>query len=173
MLTGRRLAERFALQVFGQIVGDVLDHLEAADALAAEKIHGVRVLLGEDGDEHVAGVHLLLAAALHVAHGPLQHPVEGHGLGRFAVTALHHRHAGLEEALQPLFQVLVVAAALVDDVAGQVVVEQPVEHVLHGDVFVTVALRFFDRLDQGQFQLFTQHDAYPQWGARTIQLLRG
>ena len=162
MLTGRRLAERLALQVFGQIVGDVLDHLEAADALAAEKIHGVRVLLGEDGDEHVAGVHLLLAAALHVTHRPLQHPVEGHGLRRFAFPALHHRHAGLEEALQPFLEILVVAAALVDDVAGQVVVQQAVEHVLHGDVLVTVALRFFNGLDQGQFQLFAQHDACPR-----------
>ena len=162
MLTGRRLAERLALQVFGQIVGDVLDHLEAADALAAKKIHGVRILFGEDGDEHVAGVHLLLAATLHVTHRPLQHPVEGHGLRRFAFPALHHRHAGLEEALQPFLEILVVAAALVDDVAGQVVVQQAVEHVLHGDVLVTVGLRFFDGLDQGQFQLFAQHDACPR-----------
>ena len=43
----------------------------------------MRLGLGEDRDEDVAAVDLLLAAALDVGDGPLQDAVEGDGLGRF------------------------------------------------------------------------------------------
>ena len=55
--------------------------------------------------------------------------------------------------------ILVIAAAFIDYVAGEIVMKQPIEHVLDGDVLMTMIFCFFDRFDQGKFQLFTQHIA--------------
>jgi len=64
-------------------VGDEVDHRHPPDADRTEEIDGVRFGLGEDRDEDIAAVDLLLAAALDVGDGPLQDAVEGDGLGRF------------------------------------------------------------------------------------------
>lgn len=42
-------------------MGDVLDDIEALDALIVQEVDRVRVHLAEDGHEHVAAIDLFLA----------------------------------------------------------------------------------------------------------------
>jgi hypothetical protein len=59
-------------------VGDEVDHVQAGDALLVQVVHGVRVLLAEDRDQHVGAGDFLLAVAggLHVHDGALDHALE-------------------------------------------------------------------------------------------------
>ena len=55
-----------------------VDHVETGHALLVQVVHGMRVLLAEDGHQHIRAHDLLLAVArrLHVHDGALNHPLE-------------------------------------------------------------------------------------------------
>jgi hypothetical protein len=122
--------------------------------------------LGEDGNQDVTGIHLFFAATLHMTHRSLQHPVKGDGLGRLTADLFHDRHPGFEKPFQTVLDIVIVAPTLVDDVTGKLVMEQTVEHMLDGNVFVVMILGFFDRLNQGEFQFSTQHNVIPRGRCR-------
>ena len=143
-------------------MGNVFHDLQPTNSFTPEKIDRVRVRLGEDGNQHIPGIDLFFPATLHMADRPLQNPVKGHRLRGLAVDFFGDRHPGFEKPFKTFFDVLVAAAAFVDNVPGEVVMQQPVEHVLNGDVLVTMGFRFFDRFNQGEFQFFTQHGVFPR-----------
>jgi hypothetical protein len=62
----------------GDAVGDEVDHVQPRHALLVQVVDGVRVLLAEDGDQHVGAGDFLLAVAsgLHVHDGALDHALE-------------------------------------------------------------------------------------------------
>ncbi len=106
-LRGGRLA------VLGDAVRDVVDDIQAADALLVEQVHRMGVLLGEQRHQHVESGHALLAGGLHVVNGALQHALEGQrGLhflvaGRFLVGMDVLR----DIVAQGLFQLVQIGAA--------------------------------------------------------------
>src|SRR5207249_539070 len=64
------------LRRLGDAVRNVVDDVEARDALLLEEIHRVRVLLAENGDQDVRSGDLLLARGLDVQDGALDHALE-------------------------------------------------------------------------------------------------
>ena len=55
---------------------DVINDVQACDALLLQKVDRVRVLLAKDGDQHVGAGDLLLTGGLHVEDGALHHALE-------------------------------------------------------------------------------------------------
>ncbi|CAM5370097.1 hypothetical protein RLIN73S_03885 [Rhodanobacter lindaniclasticus] len=93
---GRRLVADL-----GDAVRDVIDHVEPGDLLLVHEEHRMRILLAEDGDQHVGAGDLLAAGRLHVIDGALQHPLEPQGGLRVALVARRqHRHGLADDAGQ-------------------------------------------------------------------------
>ena len=66
----------------GDAVRDVVHHIETRHALLVQEIHGMRVLLAEDRDQHVGAGYFLLARGLDVQDRPLDDALETErGLG--------------------------------------------------------------------------------------------
>ncbi len=60
----------------GHAVGYVIDDVEARNILQVEEVNRLRLLLTENGNQHVAAGHFLLAARLHMENRALQHPLK-------------------------------------------------------------------------------------------------
>jgi hypothetical protein len=84
---GLLFAARTSPRRLGHAVGDVVDDVEARDVLLVEQVHRMALLLAEDRDQHVGDADFLLAARLHVEHGPLQHALEAQRRLHLAVLA--------------------------------------------------------------------------------------
>jgi hypothetical protein len=157
-------------------VGDEVDHVQAGHALLVQVVHGVRVLLAEDGHQHVGAGDFLLAVAggLHVHDGALDHALETQrGLGVHLVGAGHLRRVVLDEVGQRLAQVVDVGRAGAQHLGRAGVVQQGQQQVLHRDEFVAL----LPGLDEGHVQAdfkFLGNHAFPLpcWCA-LLELLRG
>ena len=86
-LGGRLFGIRFAFCAAAQAVRDELHHVQPLDILAAEQVNGMALLLAEDGHQHVDRADFLLAAGLHMEHGPLQHALKAQRGLHFALVA--------------------------------------------------------------------------------------
>jgi hypothetical protein len=85
LLTFRVIAMPWHL---GDAVGDVVDHIDAGNALLFEQEHGLAFLFAEDRHQHVGASHFALAGALHVENSTLQHTLEAQGWLGFAVLVV-------------------------------------------------------------------------------------
>ena len=90
LLAGMAQLARLVLVRHGHLadaVRDVVEHVEAGDALRGEQLGRVGLLLLEHRGEHVPGPHFIASGALHVQDGRLQHAPEGERLLGLAVAA--------------------------------------------------------------------------------------
>ncbi|MCY1379878.1 hypothetical protein D9M69_676390 [compost metagenome] len=90
-------------------MGDEVHHVQAGHALLVEVVHGVRVLLAEDGHQHVGAGDFLFAVAggLHMHDGALDHTLETQrGLRVHLVGAGHLWGVVLDEIRQGLAEVV-------------------------------------------------------------------
>ncbi len=84
---------------------------------------------------------------------PLQYPVKGDRLGRVTAGCRRDgRYFFRKKRLQPLFKGIHRTTAFTDDIGGEVVMQQAVEHVLHGDELVFVYLCLFNCFYQRCFK---------------------
>ncbi len=160
LLARRGLGLVFGLTGLRDPVRDEIDDVEPGHALLVQVVHGVRVLLAEDGDQHVGAGDFLLAVAgaLHVHDGALDHPLETERrLGvRFRVRRQDRGVVG-DEVLQVLAQILDVARARAQHFRGRRIVEQREQQVLDGDEFVSGLTGFYKRHVQADFELLGDH----------------
>jgi hypothetical protein len=110
-------------------VGDEVHHVQPRHALLVQVVDGVRILLAEDGHQHVGAGDFLLAAArgLHVHDGALDHALETQrGLGVDLFGAAHRGRVFLDEGGQALAQVVDVGGAGAQHLGGRRVVQQAI-----------------------------------------------
>jgi len=141
---------------------DVVHHVQARDTLLVQVVHRVRILLTEDGHQHIGAGDFLLAAAggLHVHDGALDDALEAQGGLR--VDLLGSTHGGrifLDEARQALAQIVDVGRAGAQHLGRRGVVQQCQEQVLHRDELVALLARFHERHVQADFQFLRNHAA--------------
>ena len=156
----RLVLARLLLLGLGDAVRDVVDHIQPGDALLMQVIDGVRILLAEDGDQHVGPRDLLLAVGggLHVHDGPLDDPLEAQrGLRVDLFGARPHRGVFLDEARQALAQLVDVGGAGPQHFGRRWVVEQRQQQVLDGDEFVALLPGLDKGHVQADFQLLGDH----------------
>jgi hypothetical protein len=161
--TLRRFAA--ALDGFGRIalldaVGNEIDHVQAGDALLVQVVHGVRVLLAEDRDQHVGAGDFLLAVAggLHMHDGALDHALETQGgLGVDIVGTRHLRRVVLDEVGERRPQVVDVGRACAQNLCGARVVQQSEQQMLHGDELVALLPGLDEGHVQADFQFLGNH----------------
>jgi hypothetical protein len=143
-------------------VGDVVDDVQARDALLVQVVHGMRILLAEDRHEHVGAGDFLLAAAggLHVHDRALDHALEAQRrLGVDLFGAAHGGRVLADEGGQALPQVLDVGRAGAQDLGRRGVVQQREQQVLDGDELVPLLTRLDKRHVQADFQFLRNHAA--------------
>ncbi len=138
-------------------VREVVEDVEARDALLLEQVDGVRVGRLEERGEDVAAVDLLLPRALGLEERVLDGALEGRGvLGQRVARSRHALHLLFEELLQLACERLGVAAAVADDLRGRAVVQQRVEEMFERHVLVAP----LDRLHRGEVQSLLQFFRY-------------
>ena len=144
----------------GDAVRDVVDHIQPGDALLVQVVDSVRVLLAEDGDQHIGTRDLLLAVGggLHVHDGALDDALEAQrGLGVDFFGAGDDRGVFLDEARQALAQLVDVGGAGAQHLGCRRVVEQRKQQVLHRDELVTLLSGLDKGHVQADFQFLGDH----------------
>jgi hypothetical protein len=148
LLGGGKLVLALARHL-GNAVRHVVHHVEAADVLLVQEIHGVRFLLAENGDQDIGAGDFLLAHALDVQHRALDHALETDGrLGVDLAARGELGHVFLEEGAQAAAQFLDVAAAGAQHARGGGIVEQRRQQMLHGDELMALFTRALERAVQ-------------------------
>jgi hypothetical protein len=137
---------------------DVVDDVQPRDALLLQEVHGVRVLLAEDGDQHVGAGDFLLAGTLHVQDGALDHALEAERGLRVDLAVGRDARRLLGDVLgQALAQLVHVGAAGPQDLRRRGVVEQGQQQVLDRDEFVALLARLDERHVKADFELLGDH----------------
>ncbi len=123
--------ERVVVTVLVDAVGDVVHDVEAGEPDLVHGLNGVRVRLGEDGDEDVLPLELVLPARLHVEGRAVEDALEAAGRVRLRLRATRQlRELLLQDLVEQVLQLLDVSTGLSHDARCLLVVQQGVEQVL-------------------------------------------
>jgi hypothetical protein len=96
----------------GNAVRDVVDDVQALDFLLVQEVHGMRILLAEDRDQHVGPGDFFATRGLHVIDSALQDALETQrGLGIALVAAGQHGHGFVDDRAQVLAEFVDVGTA--------------------------------------------------------------
>ena len=135
-------------------MGDEIDHVEARDLGAIQQVHGVALLLAEDGDEHVGDADFFLAGGLHVEHRALQHALEAQrGLHLAVFVVGQARRGAIEVLVERVLELVDVRAAGPQDLAHLRGIEDGQQQVLDRQEFVTRVTRLGKGVVQAEFEL--------------------
>ncbi|MCY1166207.1 hypothetical protein D9M73_61300 [compost metagenome] len=132
-------------------VRDEIHHVQARHALLVQVIHGVRVLLAKNGNQHIGASHFLftVAGGLHMHDGALDHALETQrGLRIHVIGARHLGGVVLDEVGQRLAQIINIGGAGAQHLGRTGVVQQGKQQVFHGNELVALLARF----DKGHVQ---------------------
>ncbi len=142
----------------GDAVRDVVHDVEARHALLVEEIYGVRVLLAENGDEHVRAGDFLLARGLHVQDRALDDALEAQRGLRvdFRGSRDRWRMRG-DEVPQGLSQFLDVGGAGAQHFRRGGVVQQREQQVLDGDELMPLLASLHESHVQADFEFLGDH----------------
>ncbi|MNN51562.1 hypothetical protein D3C81_1662050 [compost metagenome] len=146
--------------VLADAVADEIDHVQARHALLLQVVDRVRILLAENGDQHVGTCHFLLAvgSGLDVHDRALDHALEAErGLGIDLVGPRHHRRVIRDEVLKAGAQVLDIGRAGAQDFSCRGIVEQCQQQMLHGNELVACLPGFNESHVQAHFQFLRNH----------------
>ena len=120
---------------------NVTDHIQTGDAFGLEEIDGIGIFFIEHCRENIACVHLFLFGTVNVHDGPLDGSLDSHGLDRVLVDPVGELlHSFGEILFEAGFQLLEIGAAVIKDTPSGHVVEDGVEDMLQGEVFVAPLL---------------------------------
>ena len=94
-------------------MGDIVDHVDAGNALLLEQEHCLALLLAEDRYQYVGTGHFTLARTLHMKYRALQHPLETQGWLSLAIFIVHRNQwrSGVDELLQVMLELVEVRPA--------------------------------------------------------------
>ena len=162
-LLGLRLAlGLLRLGALGDAVRDVVDDVQARDALLLQEVHRVGVLLAEDRHQHVGAGDFLLARGLHVQDGTLDDALEAERGLRVHLAVGRDARGLLGDVLrQVLAQLVHVGAAGAQHLGGGRVVQQREQQVLDGDELVALLARLDERHVQADFEFLGDHARVP------------
>lgn len=106
-------------------MGDVVDDINACNALLFQQEHCLAFLLTEDGDQHVSASHFAFARALYVKDSTLQNTLEAQGGLGLAILVMHgdQRRGGVDELLQVMLEFVEVCAAGTQNGGGSLIVQ--------------------------------------------------
>ena len=108
--------------------------------------------------EHVGDADFLLAARLHVEHGPLQHALEAERRLHLALFGLVEARGGLIDVLLDLLlELREIGAAGAQDLANLRSVEDGEQQVLDRQVFMARLARLVKGVVEAVFKLVGQH----------------
>ena len=136
---------------FLDAVGNVIDHVQACDALLVQVVDGVGVFFAKNGDQHVGAGDFLLAAAggLHMHDGALNHPLETQrGLRIHIVAAGDLGRVVFDEVGKCLAQIVNIGGAGAQHFGCTGVVQKGQQQVFNGDELVALLAC----LDKGHVQ---------------------
>ncbi|MNS81103.1 hypothetical protein D3C72_1148040 [compost metagenome] len=110
---------------FGNAMGDVVDDIDARNALLFQQEHCLTLLLTEDRDQHVGASHFAFARALYVKHSTLQYTLEAQGWLGFAILVMHgdQWRGGVDELLQVMLEFVEVCTARTQNGGGSLIVQ--------------------------------------------------
>ena len=145
------------LRHLADAVRDEVHHVEPVHAALVQEIDGVRVLLAEDGDQHVRAGDFLLAGGLHMQDRALDHPLEAQRRLGIDVLAVDHRRVLGHEFDERLAQVFDVDDAGLEDFRGRRIVEQRQQQVLYRDEFMAFLPRLHEGHVEADFQFLSDH----------------
>ena len=144
----------------GNAVGDVVQHVEARDALVREQRGGRRFRLLQQRREQVADGRFLPTRALHVKHRRLQDATEGQRLRGLAVAPRRQRLDGsVQQAQQLGAQHGEVDGAGAQDLLAARVARDRIQQVLERQVGVAAGHRLLQRQAENGFDGGTEHMA--------------
>ena len=139
-------------------MADVVDDVEAGDALLLEQIDGVRVALAEHGHEQVSVGDSVALGSLGVHERPLQHPLEAQRLLRHGVRVVRHDLDLLgQERLEIDAQLAQISATVADDVDDTRVVEHRQQQVLEQQELVPPGPHVLDGALKGLLEFGGKH----------------
>ena len=157
------------LRRLGDAVRDVVDDVQARDALLLQEVHRVRVLLAEDRHQHVGAGDLLLARGLHVQDGALDDALEAERRLRVDLAVGGDARRLLGDVLrQVLAQLVHVGAAGAQHLGRGRVVQQREQQVLDGDELVALLARLDERHVQTDFELLGDHSCSLPFALSTL-----
>ncbi|MNG01429.1 hypothetical protein D3C84_844090 [compost metagenome] len=106
-------------------MGDVVDDINARNALLFQQEHCLTLLLTEDRDQHVGASHFAFARALYVKHSTLQYTLEAQGWLGFAILVMHgdQWRGGVDELLQVMLEFVEVCAAGTQNGGGCLIIQ--------------------------------------------------
>jgi hypothetical protein len=109
----------------GNTVGDIVDDIDAGNALLLEQKHCLTFLLTENRHQHVGAGDFTLAGTLHMEHGTLQYTLEAQGWLGLAILVMHgnQRRGGVDELLKVVFEFVEVCAAGTQNSGGSLIVQ--------------------------------------------------
>src|SRR5512138_157350 len=137
----------------GESVRDEIDDVETCNVLHREQVRGVRVLLAENGHEHVRSGDFLLAARLDMEDGPLQHTLETErGLDLAIVVFLEARGRLVDEVLQVLTQTDDVRTARAQDLPNLRRIHDGEQQMLHRHELMPCFARRLERFVETDFE---------------------
>jgi hypothetical protein len=146
----------------GDAVRDVVDHVQARDALLLQEIDRVRVLLAEDRHQHVGAGDFLLARRLHVQDRALDDALEAERGLRVDLAIGGDARRLLGDVLREVLAQLVhVGAAGAQHLGGRRVVQQREQQVLDGDELVALLARLDKGHVQADFEFLGDHFSFP------------
>ena len=126
-----------------------IHHVEAADVLLVQEIHGMGFLLAENGDQDIGAGNLFFAHALDMQHRALDHALEADGrLGIHLAAGGELGDVLVEEGVNAAAQLFDVAAAGTQHAGGGGIIEQRCQQMLHGDELVAPFARVLERAVQ-------------------------
>ncbi|MNC21116.1 hypothetical protein D3C75_690850 [compost metagenome] len=140
-------------------MGDVIDHIDARDALLLEQEYRLAFLLAEDRHQHIGTGHFTLAGTLHMEDRTLQYALETKGRLGFALVLMHRdqRRGRVDEFAQIVPQLVHVCPAGTQDGSGGTVVQKGQQEVLDRHEFMTFDPSILEGEIEGDFKFAVQH----------------
>ncbi len=151
---------RLALLVggLGDLVRNVVEHIQPRDPLRTQEELGMRVFLQENGGQNVADRNLGFVGRTGMADRALDDPLETDRLLQNVFAAFGDLlDLFFEEGFQVPQDGLDVAPAVLDDLDPALLVEDGEQDVFDADVFVPALLGFAHRKAQGGGQFLADH----------------
>src|SRR5689334_4122281 len=106
-------------------MSDVIDDINACNALLFQQEHRLTLLLTEDCNQHVGASYFAFARALYMKDSTLQYTLEAQGWLGFAILVMKgdQRRGGVDELLQVMLEFVEVCTARTQNGGGCLIIQ--------------------------------------------------